>query len=217
MNLTRLGAALGVTIAAALTAAAPPAFAAPASADLDFSAAPPYTGWELRHENPAEPVVKDGMINLDERTQLTIAAGSPWLSVSNARGWAVHTKLRVDPATPNAPACAKELVGHGGQVGLVASDGAAPTILGLNKDLICLKTVDRVINLPMNTTDRVHSYRVEGKGTQLRLLVDGREVAAVKDWSCQVQGQKCEPAPMVMLGTGDLTKAQVDHLGFTAG
>ena len=100
--------------------------------------------------------------------------------------------------------------------GLAFSSYAVPTILGLNKDLICLKTVDRVINLPMNTTDRVHSYRVEGKGTQLRLIVDGREVTAVKDWSCQVQGEKCEPAPMVMLGTIDLAKAHVDHLGFTA-
>ncbi|SDM88244.1 hypothetical protein [Allokutzneria albata] len=217
MNLTRPCVALGVTIAAALTVAAPPAFAAPASSDLDFSAAPPYAGWELRHENPAQPVVKDGMINLDERTQLVIGEGSPWLSVSNARGWAVHAKLRVDPSTPDAPACARELVGHSGQVGLVASDGAAPTILGMNKDLICLKTVDRVINLPMNTTDRVHSYRVEGKGTRIRVLVDGREVIGLGDWSCRVHGQKCEPAPMVMLGTSDLTKAQVDHLGLTAG
>ncbi|WP_344881366.1 hypothetical protein [Allokutzneria multivorans] len=212
MNITRLG----VVLAVALTAAAPAAFAAPASADLDFSAAPPYTGWELRHENPTEPVVKDGVISFDERTQLTIAAGSPWLAVTNERGWAVHTKLRVDPATPDAPACDRDLMGHSGQVGLVATDNAAPTILGFNKDLVCLKTVDRVINLPMNTTDRAHAYRVEGKGTQLRLLVDGREVSAVKDWTCQLHGQRCEPSPMLMFATGNGARAHVDHLGLTA-
>ncbi|MFB9903281.1 hypothetical protein [Allokutzneria oryzae] len=215
MNLTRLGAALFVALTAAGVGAAPLASAAPASADLDFSVAPPYSGWELRHENPTQPTVKDGVISFDERTQLTIAEGSPWLAVSNARGWAVHTRLRVDPSTPAAPECAKELTGHGGQVGLVISDGAVPTILGLNKDRLCLKTLDRAINLPMDTTDRVHSYRVEGKGAQIRVLVDGREVVGLKDWSCQLHGERCEPAPMVMLGTSDLTKAHVDHLGLT--
>jgi hypothetical protein len=84
--------------------------------------------------------------------------------VSNARGWVVEASLKLDPST--------QPTGDGSET-IWVNDHTNLVILDFNPGSVYLSYPD-FVQVPMDTTDAFHIYRIESKGTSLRLYVDGQ-------------------------------------------
>jgi hypothetical protein len=84
--------------------------------------------------------------------------------VSNARGWVVEASLKIDPST--------QPTGDGSEM-IWVNDHTNLIILEFNPGSVYLAYPD-FVEVPMDTTDAFHIYRMESKGTNVRLYVDGQ-------------------------------------------
>jgi hypothetical protein len=95
--------------------------------------------------------------------------------VSNARGWVIETSMRVDPSTQ--PDCTD------GALMIWANDHTNLLIVGFSTNAVCLTYPDQVRSY-MNTTDAFHIYRIESKGREVKIYVDGKlKINHALSWS----------------------------------
>ncbi len=87
--------------------------------------------------------------------------------VSNRRGWIVEANLKIDPSTDSSCGFARY-----NQI-IWANDRTNLIIVGFGTNEICIAYPEEV-HFAMNTTDSFHIYRVESKGTHVRIYVDGQ-------------------------------------------
>jgi hypothetical protein len=84
--------------------------------------------------------------------------------VSNARGWVIEASLKIDPST--------QPTGDGSEM-IWANDHTNLVILQFNPGSVYLAYPD-FVPVQMDTTDAFHVYRMESKGTNVRVYVDGQ-------------------------------------------
>lgn len=84
--------------------------------------------------------------------------------VDNARGWVIEASLKMDSST--------QPTGDGSEM-IWANDHTNLIILEFNPGSVYLAYPD-FVQVPMDTTDAFHVYRIESKGTNVRLYVDGQ-------------------------------------------
>lgn len=85
--------------------------------------------------------------------------------VDNARGWVIEASLKVDQSTQ--PDCDDRA-----SVQIWANDHTNLVIIGFSTNEICIAYPDNV-RFPMDTTNSFHIYRIESKGNQVQVYVDG--------------------------------------------
>lgn len=161
-----------IVLTAVLTASAiAPGTGSASPVRLDFAATPPPP-WNVVCGDPPGASAADGILTIDSdcfEYQLSHPDGDWHRNVSNSRGWAIETRVRLDD-TPGADVpCPKDGVGA---AGVWANDHRVLVIFGFSTEGVCLAYPDDV-TFPMNTTAAFHTYRFEVKGLRVRVLVDG--------------------------------------------
>ena len=136
---------------------------------LSFDAVPgsPWQMWNCDDGGSAN--VANGVMTIDSPSCYEYLLWHPfdvWHQyVDNANGWLIEARLKVDPSTVPCP------YGDRGAVQIWAHDHVNLLIIGFNPASIGLAYPD-VVQVPMNTTDGFHTYRVESKLNRVRIFVD---------------------------------------------
>jgi hypothetical protein len=130
----------------------------------------PGNPWEVDHNGGAASVA-DGILTIEAPGHYEFEIKHPngtWHQhVDNANGWAIETRLRIDPITGGGLGEA-----HHGPVEIWANDHTNLIIVGFSNDGVGIVYPDVVV-APMNTTDEFHTYRIESQFEQVRIYVDG--------------------------------------------
>jgi hypothetical protein len=148
-----------------------PAHAAPVRYDFDSEAELTADGWSFHTSSTGTSTFSAGELTID-----TIGYGewllmpdseAPWFDASDASGWYVETRMRLDSAVDCSTA---------GGVGLWMNEGELLVKLHVNTNLATL-SYPETLGIDMSTTDDFHVYRVQNLGHHhVQLLVDGRIV-----------------------------------------
>jgi hypothetical protein len=150
----------------------------------------PGADWFFHRSNPFQyyPLsVADGILTIDSPNggdtfgmpiDWTYAYGDdppdPWSRyVSNARGWWIEARFRVDPLTPDA--C--ESIYDPGGIGFRGGDYNREFRFLVGTTRMCLQTLSypetRGVIVPVDSTSNYRTYRLEVKGNGARVYVDG--------------------------------------------
>jgi hypothetical protein len=183
MRLARIVVAAGCSLAMLLLVPAHAAADPPTTVSLDFDQLP---GGEWGHETCTESAtgVAGGVLTIDAPSCVDEfldrhGSGSAWHDqVDNRRGWTVEARLRIAPTV------------------IWINDHTEVVNIGFGPGAVCLSYPD-FVQVPMDTTDAFHVYRITGKGDRIRLFVDGRKVI---DHRLTVVGAGSD---VLMFGHGD--------------
>ena len=135
----------------------------------------PANPWVVSH-NGGSATVADGILTFDTsghyefrlEHELSIVPMGTWHQhVDNANGWAIETRLRIDPNIRGELGFA----GHA-PFEIWANDHTNCVIIGFGKDGMGIVYPDLAVTT-MNTTDDFHTYRIESQFEQVRVYVDG--------------------------------------------
>ena len=170
---------------------------------LTFDTLPPAPWYQISDGGTA--TVEDGVMTLDVPQgffhEFTLEGRNPpvgmWnASVSNERGWVVEARLRVDPSSE--PAC-ETVTESGAGVTLWMNDFVNFMRLAFSPDTMCLLwTLNDKVDVPMDTTDAFHTYRVESRLKNVKVYVDG---ALVID---EEMGETESTTPGLLFGDGNV-------------
>jgi hypothetical protein len=159
-----------VVVLAALAGALVPGRALASPVRLDFDTLPPAP-WVQYDCGGGTATVSGGVLTLDSASCLEYMLWHPdgeWhQTVSNARGWAIEVRMRLADTPAARIPCDGEYA-----AGVWAHDHRILVIVGFTAGAVCIAYPDQVA-YAMDTTDRFHTYRIEGKGLRVRVLVDG--------------------------------------------
>jgi len=127
----------------------------------------PGDPWTV-HRAIGDATVADGILTLPGSWEFMLwHPYDTWHQhVDNANGWAIETRLKIDPhiTVPVDKSGAPVLIWAQDHVNLV--------IIGFNSYQVGISYPDLVV-VPMNTTDDFHTYRIESQYEQVRVYVDG--------------------------------------------
>ena len=150
---------------------------------LDFNALPasPWLGWDCL-DYVSSATIAGGILTIDATScyEFLLFHPDPWHPyggiwhdwVDNSVGWAIESRLKVDPATADVLDIPYQVPRA---FEIWADDHTNLVIVGFNTNAIGLAYPDHV-RVPMNTTDDFHVYRIKSKLDRVRIYVDGRVV-----------------------------------------
>jgi Ca2+-binding RTX toxin-like protein len=156
---------------AALATALAPHDASASPVRLDFNTLPPAS-WQANKCETGSATASGGILTIDSPScfeYILDDPNAPWYAtVSNARGWAIETRLRLALLPGGGASCESDDNG----VVIWAHDRSMLVKVSVATGGVCLLYPDQV-SYAMDTTGAFHTYRVETKGLHVRILVDG--------------------------------------------
>jgi hypothetical protein len=167
----RSGATIAIALALVVGFALAPATASAAPVRLDFDTLP-SPAWLANDCETGTATVSGGILTLDSPScfeYILNDTNAPWYqTVSNARGWAIETRLRVGDVPGAGASCESDDNG----VLIWAHDRSMLIKVSVASGGVCLLYPEQVA-YAMDTTDVFHTYRVETKGRRVKVFVDG--------------------------------------------
>jgi Ca2+-binding RTX toxin-like protein len=160
----KLGVLLSILVLLAVWGSAQPASAAPNTLDMSSL---PSAPWGHTDDGTSSATIANGVLTIDstgyDEFRLDYPNGQWNAEVLNSRGWAIETRLRVDPSTV-ASSCST--------VNIWANDYVNLLHMSFGKSEVCI-LYPNVLSVPFDTTSGYHTYRFVSKGQNIKLFIDG--------------------------------------------
>ena len=160
----KLGVLFSLAVLLAVLASARPASAAPNTLDMSSL---PSAPWGHGDDGASSTTIANGVLTIDstgfDEFRLDYPNGEWNADVLNSRGWAIETRLRVDPSTA-ASSCST--------VNIWANDYVNLLQMSFGKSEVCI-VYPNALSVPFDTTSGYHTYRFTSTGQNIKLFIDG--------------------------------------------